>query len=478
MDIIQNNDLYASQKKVYPDHVQGRFRSLKNKINTLLLGIYFITPWIRWERSGDAPDQAILLDLSHQRSYFFDLNIWAQDTSVLALGVILFTIVLFFMTSLFGRIWCGFTCVQTVFIELFVWVEKLCEGPRNQRIKLDRSALSFKKLGKKILKNSLWLLISILTSFTWIAYFNETFVTLHEIVSGKSSVVLYSMLALFSASTFLFAGYAREQFCIYACPWPRIQASLYDADTLVVSYQKWRGEPRGKKKISLEKNVNASVEKGHCIDCMRCVNVCPMGIDIRAGSQLECIGCALCIDACNEVMKKINFPENLITYDSLKNLNNAEKNQPLKKKFLRMNTFFYGMAIVAIGSLGIFLLINISPFELTVQQKRNPLFTLLSDNSIQNSYIVTILNKDLMEKTLSLEIQGMEGKIEILHIGNFLTHASIPVVVPSNAVKKIHIFIKSNPNNQDKEKSKKILFSLMDPMTQVYTHYETIFIRP
>jgi len=289
--------LFAGPVKVYPKAIAGKVRSIKWAVLIALLGIYYLTPWLRWDRGPDTPDQAVLIDMAGRRAYFFFIEIWPQEAYYLTGLLIIGAIGLFLVTSLFGRIWCGFTCPQTVWTDLFMWVERQIEGDRTARMRLDKAPVTGGKIAKKTAKHGAWLLISLLTGGAWIMYFQDAPTFVVRFFTGQSGVGTYFFVGLFTATTYVLAGWAREQVCTYMCPWPRFQAALLDPESFVVSYEKDRGEPRGK-----HKKGESWDGRGDCIDCKQCVSVCPTGIDIRDGIQLECIGCGLCVDACNDII--------------------------------------------------------------------------------------------------------------------------------------------------------------------------------
>ena len=329
--------LYVSRNRIYPKRVLGAFRRFKWVFMSMLLGIYYLVPWVRWDRGPDAPNQAVLINLPGRRAYFFWIEIWPQEIYLLAGLLILATFALFLVTSVAGRAWCGYSCPQTVWTDLFMWVERRIEGDRNARMKLDRSPFGLRKSLLKVSKHSVWVLISVVTGGAWIMYFNDAPSVLPAFLTGQAGGTVYLFVGLFTATTYVLAGWAREQVCTYMCPWPRFQAAMFDEDTLIVSYQSSRGEPRGH-----HKKGQAWGDQGHCVDCNQCVAVCPTGIDIRDGQQLECISCALCIDACNNVMAKVGLPGNLITYDTVRRqeARAAGTNEP-KYRLVRPKTLVY-----------------------------------------------------------------------------------------------------------------------------------------
>ncbi|MGA7267282.1 MAG: cytochrome c oxidase accessory protein CcoG, partial [Aestuariivirga sp.] len=389
----ENRPLYAARIKIHPKDVAGTFRRLKWILLVVLLGIYYVTPWIRWDRGPGAPDQAVLIDMANRRFYFFFIEIWPQEFYYVAGLLIMAGVGLFLATSMFGRIWCGYACPQTVWTDLFMAVERWAEGDRNARIRLDAAPWSFAKIRKRGTKLFLWLLIAISTGGFWVFYFADAPTLLRQLVTGQAAPVAYFTIGILTATTFTFAGFMREQVCTYMCPWPRIQGAMLDEESLIVTYNAWRGEPRhaGRKKAEAQ-----GLRIGDCVDCNACVAVCPMGIDIRDGNQLECINCALCIDACDAVMEKIGSPKGLINYttSSLYAANVAGKNEHWDwRHLLRPRTLIYFGLWAAVGIAMLVTLINRTQLDVNVVPDRNPLFVTLSDGAIRNGYTVKILNK-------------------------------------------------------------------------------------
>ncbi len=341
--------LFAAQEPIFPRRVRGTFRRLKWWIMGVTLGIYYLVPWLRWDRGPNLPDQAVLVDMANRRFYFFWIEIWPHEFYFVAGLLIMAGLGLFLFTSALGRVWCGYACPQTVWTDLFLMVERWIEGDRNARIRLWRASWDLRKWRLRVTKWLVWLLIALATGGAWVFYFADAPTLARDLVTAQAPFVAYGTIAFLTATTFLFGGFLREQVCIYMCPWPRIQGAMMDEGTLTVGYRDWRGEPRGKgnaRRAAVAEGVGpaaavrygAGVGKdaegasldvagqrvsrdgeslGDCIDCMACVNVCPMGIDIREGQQMECITCALCIDACDDVMAKIGRPRGLIDYLAL-----------------------------------------------------------------------------------------------------------------------------------------------------------------
>ena len=341
--------LYASREPVFPRRVSGKFRNLKWLLMAVTLGIYYITPWLRWDRGPNLPDQAVLVDMAGRRFFFFWIEIWPHEFYFVAGLLIMAGLGLFLFTSALGRVWCGYACPQTVWTDLYILVERWIEGDRNARLRLHRQKkLDFRKIRLRLTKWVAWFLIGLATGGAWVFYFTDAPSLAVDLVTGQAHPVAYTTMLVLTGTTFFFGGFAREQICIYACPWPRIQAAMMDEDTLTVGYRDWRGEPRGK----LRKG-EVDPAQGDCIDCMACVNVCPMGIDIRDGQQLACITCALCIDACDDMMAKIGKPRGLIDYLALSDETMERAGQPPRKIWkhvLRPRTLMYFSLWALVGA--------------------------------------------------------------------------------------------------------------------------------
>jgi cytochrome c oxidase accessory protein FixG len=427
--------LYAAREPIFPRRVSGVFRNLKWIIMAVTLGIYYITPWIRWDRGSSLPDQAVLLDMANRRFYFFWIEIWPHEFYFVAGLLIMAGLGLFLFTSALGRVWCGYACPQTVWTDLYILVERWVEGDRNARLRLHRQKkMDFRKARLRMTKWLIWLLIGLATGGAWVFYFADAPTLAVDLVTGNAHPIAYTTMALLTFTTFFFGGFAREQICIYACPWPRIQAAMMDEDTLVVGYRDWRGEPR---KNSPE--VKSGEPQGDCIDCMACVNVCPVGIDIRDGQQLECITCALCIDACDDIMEKIGKPRGLIDYmaasDEVKErAGGAPKD--IWKHILRPRTIMYtGLwSLVGIGL--VFALFIRADIEMTVAPVRNPTFVTLSDGSIRNTYDVRLLNKHGEQRQFELSVKGDPSVYIQLEA---TPYASVPVPANATLLQRVYL---------------------------------------
>jgi len=399
--------LYAAREPVFPRRVKGKFRTLKWWLMGMMLGIYYTLPWIRWDRGPNLPDQAVLLDMAHRRFFFFWIEIWPHEFYFIAGLLIMAGLGLFLFTSALGRVWCGYACPQTVWTDLFILVERWVEGDRNARIRLLKAKWDAHKIRLRLTKWILWLLIGAATGGAWVFYFADAPTLAHDLVTGEANIIAYLFIISLTATTFFFGGIAREQICIYACPWPRIQAGMMDEETLTVGYRFWRGEPRGKHRKS-----EGADKLGDCIDCRACVNVCPTGIDIRDGQQLECITCALCIDACDDMMTKIGKPRGLIDYLAVSDFEREKAGEPprkLWKHVFRLRTMIYVSLWSAVG-LGLLVALFIrTDIGLSISPVRNPTFITLSDGSIRNAYDVRLRNMKGNDVVYNLTTEGAEG---------------------------------------------------------------------
>jgi cytochrome c oxidase accessory protein FixG len=413
--------LYAPREPIFPRRVTGFFRRFKWGILIFTLGIYYLTPWIRWDRGPNLPDQAVLVDIANRRFYFFWIEIWPHEFYFVAGLLIMAGLGLFLFTSALGRVWCGYACPQTVWTDLFILVERWIEGDRNARLRLHRAKWDLRKWSLRLGKWTVWLLIGMATGGAWVFYFTDAPTLLVDLVSLTAHPVAYITIAILTLTTFVFGGFMREQVCIYMCPWPRIQAAMVDVDTITIGYRGWRGEPRKHSEA-----VKTGEPMGDCIDCMACVNVCPMGIDIRDGQQMECITCGLCIDACDDVMAKIGKPRGLVDYLSLADEPAEAAGEPAKpiwRHVLRPRTILYTGLWSLIGIGLVYALFVRTDIELTVSAVRNPTFVVQSDGAIRNIYDVRLRNKTgedrqfhlslTSDETLRIDLEGQQGQLMV-----------------------------------------------------------------
>lgn len=477
----EKQSLYAAREKIHPKRASGVFRKFKWWIMLVTLGIYYLTPWLRWDRGAGAPDQAVLLDMVNFRFYFFFIEIWPHEFYYVAGMLVMAGIGLFLVTSVFGRAWCGYTCPQTVWVDLFLVVERFIEGDRNARIKLDKKPWSLPKVINKVIKHTIWLMIGIATGGAWIFYFADAPTLLNSFIHGNAPMVAYFTVGILTATTYIFGGLMREQVCTYMCPWPRIQAAMLDEHSLTVTYNAWRGEQRSRKSKKLRQE---KIPVGDCVDCNACVAVCPMGIDIRDGQQMECITCALCIDACDEVMDKLGLEQGLISYSTLndytENMYQAgvsgsteeitdkkiyDKIIPEKihtasglvssiKKTSWRNlqtprNYLYLTFYSAIGLAILSVLAMRDTLDINILHDRNPVFVKLRDGSIRNGFEIKILNMRGQVRQFWIQTEGLEGALMKPAGSQNLPTDSLLVEVPADKLRALKIFV-TLPKNEIK----------------------------
>ena len=382
--------------KIVAKRLAGRFRTLKWLGMSIWL-IFFLGPYVRWNGS-----QAILFDLPNRQFNIFSIVIYPQDIWMLSLTLLFFAILLAVVTSVAGRVFCGFFCFQTVWTDIFTFIEGKIEGNTPQKaMKFNNADWTANKLGRKVLKHTLWLLIAFLTGVSFVAWFTDAFQLWKDLFTFQAPLFAYIVIAAFIGGTYVFAGFMREQVCFWLCPYARLQGVMYDQDTILPSYDAERGEPRGRIKKGQDNSA-----KGSCVDCNVCVAVCPTGIDIRKGQQEGCITCGLCIDACDSIMDKVKQPRGLIRYASYKELHHNAESIPLYKRF---RIYVYGFIMLAALSGIAYGFLNLSPTEFKVVHERQPLFVRLSDGSVQNKYTIKVLNKTKHPIRLNFHVEGLEG---------------------------------------------------------------------
>ena len=374
------------------------------------------------------------LDMEHERFFLFGLEIWPQEFYYVTGLLILASLTLFLVTSLAGRVWCGYFCPQTVWTDLYIHVERWIEGDRNARMRLDKAPMSATKAGKKLAKHALWLLIAAATGGAWVFYFGDAPTLFQDIFTGRANTTIYLFVGVLTFTTYALAGTMREQVCTYMCPWPRIQAALIDKDTLQVTYKRDRGEPRGSHK------KGASWEgRGDCIDCNACVAACPMGIDIREGAQLECINCALCIDACDETMAKVGRPRSLIGYDTDANMAGRAARERPAIRLVRPRTVLYASLIALIGVMMAVGLSTRATLKVNVLRDRTPPFIRLSDGGVRNAYTVKIENKADSSRVFEIRLEGLDGA-RLTAVGETVDDGAVVVSAGPDSVRSVRIF--------------------------------------
>jgi cytochrome c oxidase accessory protein FixG len=463
--------LYANRVRVYPKSVHGRMRQIKWIVLGACLAIYYLLPWLRWNRGPGRPNQALLLDIWHERFYLFNIELWPQDIYFLTGLLILAAVTLFLVSSLFGRLWCGYSCPQTVWTDLFMLGERLVEGDRNERMRRDANPVTFDTFWRKALKHSAWVFIAFWTGGAWIMYYVDAPTVTAEFWTGRAALPVYFFIGLFTVTTYVLAGWAREQVCTYMCPWPRFQAAMLDEQTLTVTYQGWRGEPR------LRGKRDADAKGGDCVDCGACVTACPTGIDIRDGSQLECINCGLCMDACDHVMKTVGRPAALITWDSLARQGAKAEGRQEKLRLVRPRSIIYGVAmLVALTAMGI-AFVTRSTVELSVERDRAPLFVRLADGSIRNGYTMRIVNKSSVPADFDVSVEGMPGvRLTVVDApGEPGPTETLPVNADAVGIYRVLL---TAPESKLTADSTGVDFVLNDARTKVSTRYHSTFRGP
>lgn len=428
--------LYQARVPIHPKLVHGTFRTVKTALMIVMLGVYYGVPWLRWDRGPNLPDQAVLIDVARGRMFLFYWEFWPQEVVFVTGLLCLAALGLFLITALLGRVWCGYACPQTIWTDLFIYVERAFEGDRAARIRMDKSPWSFDKAWRKTGKHAVWLSIAAATGGAWIFYFHDAPTLMAQLFVGEAPLVAYAFLGILTFTTYSLAGLMREQVCTYMCPWPRIQAALIDEQTLSVTYRTDRGEPRG-----AHKKGQPWDGRGDCVDCNQCVAACPMGIDIRDGMQLECINCALCIDACDDVMVKVGRPKGLIAYDTDLNVERRKKGESARFQFIRSRTILYAAVLSVIAGLMLIGLSARSDLEVNVLRDRNPNFVTLADGRIRNGYTLKIVNKGTVARTFALTVSG-PGPVDVAFTG--FQSATSALTVDAGRVRAVKVYVSMN----------------------------------
>lgn len=429
--------LYEKRNPIYPKLAHGKFRLVKWIVMAMTLGIYYAIPWIRWPRGEGIPDQAVLADFEGEKFYFFFLEVWPQEIYFLGGLIILAALALFLVTSLFGRVWCGYTCPQTVWTDLYIWVERAFEGDRAARMRLDAAPMSANKALRKGGKHAVWLLIAFVTGGAFILYWHDAPTIARTFFAGEAPLTAYFFAAMLTFTTYVLAGTMREQVCTYLCPWPRIQGALTDQYALNVTYRFDRGEPRAP--LRKEQGFEG---RGDCIDCKQCVQVCPMGIDIRDGEQLECIHCALCIDACDDIMRKVGRPTGLIGYDTIYAVSQRMAGETPHYRLIRTRTVLYVVLIAVISVLILWGYAEKSTYEFSVLKDRSPPFIRLSDGRVRNGYTLKLVNKSTSSQNVELAIEGLEGAaFEIIGVGAASGESTLKLTSEAHGVDRYRMLV-------------------------------------
>ncbi len=461
-DDIENEPLFvaAAAKKIYPQSVRGTYRSIKWALLIVALAVYYLLPFVRWDRGPNEPAQAVLVDLAHRRFYFFFIEIWPQEVYYFTGLLILAAMVLFLMNAVAGRVWCGYLCPQTVWTDLLFAVERLIEGDRRERMQNDSRPWTLSRFWRKTLKHLLWLMIACWTGGAWVLYFADAPSLVAALATFHAPFVAYVWIGILTFTTYTLAGHMREAVCLYMCPWPRIQAALTDDDALNVTYRYDRGEPR----VSIKKATALRLKgepAGDCVDCDQCVVVCPTGVDIRDGSSLGCIQCGLCIDACDNVMHKIGRPPRLIAYDTDVNIKRRLAGQPNVFHFFRARTLLYLGVIAVVGGVMLFALTTRTYLGLAAIHDRNPLVVNLADGSIRNAYTIRTVNRGPTAHSYELKVEPFPAS-SISAVGVEKNAAGWPIIqVGADQTAEVRVFI-SLPASAVSASSQDVTFRILD----------------
>ncbi len=464
-----NRKLYKARVPIYPKEQDGLYRAIKWGMMAFTLSIYYLTPWIRWDRGPGAPHQAVLVDMAHERLYFFFIEIWPQEVYYLTGLLILAAVSLFLINALFGRLWCGYSCPQTVWTDLFIWIETKIEGDRGARIRLAAAPWTLDKIVKRVSKHAAWLVFAIATGGAWVFYFHDAPTLFHQLVTGTADFGDYAFIAGLAFTTYGLGGLMREQVCTYMCPWPRIQAAMTDNEALSVVYRRDRGEPRG-----AHRKGQSWEGRGACIDCHQCVAACPMGIDIRDGAQLECINCALCIDACDDVMVKIGQPQGLIAFDTEANIQRRMTGGPMRFRFIRPRTILYGAVLAAVALVMLFSFTTRRTVDLDVLRDRNPDFVTLANGDVRNGYTLKVMNRVGQARTLSLNIAGLSLR-EVNIIGMGKVALPVALQVPSDKLRTLRALVTVDKAHLA-QGPQAVTFALSDPVRNESRTVDTVFV--
>lgn len=477
--------LYADWKKLYPRYQKGFFRRLRWMASGLSLGLYAFLPFIRWDRSANRPtdlvadlatklpDQAVLFDLPARKFYIFNLTIWPQEIFLLAIVLIFMAIGLFFITALAGRVFCGYLCFQTVWTDLFLFVEKLMEGDRKQRIKLDAGFWTFVKFWKKLSKHFLWVLIGLYTGAIFTAYFVDAPTLFWGFLHGDAPFAAWFTLIFLTLGTYFFAGFAREQVCIYICPYARFQGAMFDEDSLIIAYDEQAGEPRQSRRRDRLAQEQRGEKVGLCIDCKACVTVCPTGIDIRDGQQCECITCAACVDACASVRDRMRMPITLIRYTSMRALAGG------KTRLFRPRILAYGGVMVLLLAGIVVHFVFRSSVEMNIIRNRQPMFIQLSDGSIQNNYTARLLNMSPKSQHYVLRVVGLDhASLSVAAVSQKTADGWPLLAVDSGLVVPFSIYLRQSGSVLPQARqSVRFSVTALD-VSGGANVYDSIFIRP
>ncbi len=399
--VVQEVSLYEIRRKIYPRAVSGWFATWRWVLVWITMGLFYGLPWLSWNDR-----QAVLFGLEARRFFIFGVVLNPQDFIYLTGLLVISALALFLFTAVAGRLWCGYACPQTVYTEIFLWIEARIEGNRNKRIKLDSAPMSRAKFGRKAAKHAVWIAFSLWTGFTFVGYFTPIGQLAGQVVTASLGPWQTFWILFYGFATYGNAGFMREQVCKYMCPYARFQSAMFDKDTLIITYDAERGEPRGARSRKVDP---AAVGLGTCIDCGLCVEVCPTGIDIRNGLQYECIGCAGCVDACNQVMDKMGYERGLIRYDTTHGLENHWSRNQLMARVFRPRVLIYSGILVAVAIALLTHVFTRVPLKVDVIRDRGALSRIVEDGLVENVYRLQVINSAEMARQYTVTVQGLDG---------------------------------------------------------------------
>jgi cytochrome c oxidase accessory protein FixG len=436
--------MYKAREEIYPREVQGRYASLRWLFVWVTQLLFYGLPWLSWNDR-----QAVLFDLGARKFYIFGIVLWPQDFIYLAALLIISAYSLFLFTAVFGRVWCGFTCPQTVYTEIFMWIERKIEGNRSARMRIDRQPMSVEKFARKSAKHAVWGAVAIWTGFSFVGYFTPIHTLAGEVAALTLGPWEWFWVLFYSFATYGNAGWMREQVCKYMCPYARFQSAMFDKDSLIITYDTGRGEPRGARS---KNDPDAAKHLGDCIDCSLCVQVCPTGIDIRKGLQYECIGCAACIDACNSVMDKISAPRGLVRYWTDHAQTYRWSSAHILRHMVRPRVLIYSAVLLVIVSVFFGTLLTRTPVKMDVIRDRGSMGREVENGQIENVYRLQIMNTDESRHHYHIGVEGIEG-ITLQGTGE--------VTLGSTESRSVPVDVRV-PEGKGSKGSNKIWFTLID----------------
>lgn len=450
----EKRHLYEKRKAIFPKQIWGNSHRWRVICGSIVYGLFFLLPWLQW---GDRP--VIFFDLNLRQFHIINMTFWPQDFMFLAWALIISAFALFFFTTIAGRLWCGFICPQTIWTFAFVLVEEFIEGSAYQRRKLDKEKLTPRRAAKKLLKHSIWLLLSIITGTSFVAYFYPIQELISDAISLQLSLSALFWVGLFTYLTYIDAGWLREQVCIYMCPYARFQSVMYDENTLAVAYNAEQGEPR----LSKNKSDFDSSGKSQCIDCNICVQVCPTGIDIRDGMQIDCINCGLCVDACGDIMDSIKRPRDLIKFNTLNRL------QGIKSQIIRPKSIAYFLVLVLMISFFSYELFSRSEIEASIVRDRDRLYQMTKRGTVLNYYTLKLANKSQHSHSYVISVDNDD-----LHIKDYPT-----IELKKGGTTEMYITVESAPHKKNVQAgSQALVFKLSSTDGSSQQTVDSRFIYP